>query len=186
MKSILKVIFNNKIVILCVFDVAIIFWIVWYESRIQYEPLLEVDYNMLLEMKLPTIPLSEAVYNTIIVAIVVNIIVLIIESSKRRKRKYKKNDLTIALIYFFLIMLFMLWGSFYISSRIHSGIINEYNSLFRFPICIIGKDLFISFFTVTRLYMSLCVIHMCVCLFYIYFCVHSCRSSVDQINHGDS
>ena len=138
---------------------------------LKYEPLLEVEYNILSGMGLPTIPLSEAVYNTIIVAIVVNMIVLIIESRKRYIRKCKKDDLIIAFIYFLLIMSFMLLGSFYISSRIHSGIINEYNSLFRFPIWIIGRDLFISVVTVTRLYLSLCIIHLCVCSFYIYLCI---------------
>lgn len=171
MKSILKDLINNKIVILSIFDIAIVFWILWYESGIQYEPLLEVEYNILSGMGLPTIPLSEAVYNTIIVAIVVNMIVLIIESKKRYKRKNNKNDLIVAFIYFLLIMSFMLLGSFYISSRIHSGIINEYNSLFRFPIWIIGKELFTSIVTVTRLYLSLCIIHLFVCSFYIYLCI---------------
>lgn len=171
MKSILKHLVNHMILILCVFDIAIVFWILWYEGRIQYEPLLEEEYNILSRMGLPTIPLSETVYNTIIVAIVVNMIVLIIESKKRHKRKYNKSDLTIAFTYFTLIMSCMLWGSFYISSRIHSGIINEYNSLFRFPIWIIGRDLFTNVITVTRLYLSLCIIHLCVCLFYIYLCI---------------
>ena len=171
MKSILNSLINNRIVILSVFDIAIVFWILWYEGRIQYEPLLEVEYNILSEMGLPTIPLSEAVYNTIIVAIVVNMIVLVIESRKRYNRKCRKNDLIIAFMYFSLIMSFMLLGSFYISSRIHSGIINEYNLLFRFPIWIIGRDLFISVVTVTRLYLSLCIIHLCVCSFYIYLCI---------------
>ena len=170
MKLILKHL-NNKIVILSIFDIAIFFWILWYEGCIQYEPLLEEEYNILSGMGLPTIPLSEAVYNTIIVAIVVNMIVLVIESKKRYKRKYNKNDLIVAFIYFLLIMSFMLLGSFYISSRIHSGIINEYNSLFRFPIWIIGRDLFTNVITVTRLYLSLCIIHLCVCLFYIYLCI---------------
>ena len=62
MKSILNSLINNRIVILCVFDIAIVFWILWYESGIQYEPLLEVEYNILSGMGLPTIPLSEAVY----------------------------------------------------------------------------------------------------------------------------
>ena len=47
MKSILNSLINNRIVILCVFDIAIVFWILWYESGIQYEPLLEVEYNIL-------------------------------------------------------------------------------------------------------------------------------------------
>jgi hypothetical protein len=171
MKSIQNLLINNRIVILCVFDIAIALWIVWYEGRIQYEPLLETEYNILLEMGLPTIPLSEAVYNTIIVAIVINMIVLIIESRKRYNRKCGKNGLIIAFAYFLLIMSFMLLGSFYISSRIHGGIINEYNSLFRFPIWIIGKDLFISVVTITRLYLSLCIIHLCICLFYLYLSI---------------
>ena len=171
MKSILNSLINNRIVILSVFDIAIVFWILWYEGCIQYEPLLEVEYNILSEMGLPTIPLSEAVYNTIIVAIVVNIIVLVIESRKRYTGKCRKDDLIVAFLYFLLIMSFMLLGSFYISSRIHSGIINEYNLLFRFPIWIIGRDLFISVVTVTRLYLSLCIIHLCVCSFYIYLCI---------------
>jgi Ni,Fe-hydrogenase I cytochrome b subunit len=168
MKSILKHLGNHIIWILSIFDIAIVFWILWYEGGIQYEPLLEEEYNILSRMGLPTIPLSEAVYNTIIVAIVANMIVLIIESKKRYKRKYNKNDLIVAFIYFLLIMSFMLCGSFYISSRIHSGIINEYNSLFRFPIWIIGKDLFTNVVTVTRLYLSLCIIHLCVCFISIY------------------
>ena len=63
MKSILKHLVNHMILILCVFDIAIVFWILWYEGRIQYEPLLEEEYNILSRMGLPTIPLSETVYN---------------------------------------------------------------------------------------------------------------------------
>ena len=37
MKSILKHLVNHMILILCVFDIAIVFWILWYEGRIQYE-----------------------------------------------------------------------------------------------------------------------------------------------------
>ena len=70
-------------------DIVIIFWMAWYESHIQYESLLEVEYDVLSKMGLPTIPLNETIYNTIIIAIVVNIIVLIIESLKRDNRKYQ-------------------------------------------------------------------------------------------------
>jgi len=112
MKSIQNLLINNRIVILCVFDIAIALWIVWYEGRIQYEPLLETEYNILLEMGLPTIPLSEAVYNTIIVAIVINMIVLIIESRKRYNRKCGKNGLIIALHIFSLLCRLCYWGVF--------------------------------------------------------------------------
>ena len=148
----------------------------WYESHIQYESLLEVEYDVLSKMGLPTIPLNEIIYNTIIVAIVVNIIILISEFLKRNNKKCKKADLNITLIYFFLIMSCMLWGGIYISSRMQSGIINEYNPLFHFPIWVVGKELFTKAFTVTRIYVSLCIIHECVCFSYLYLCINKYNS----------
>lgn len=32
---------NYRLLILCVVDIIVIFWIIWNESRIQYEPLLD-------------------------------------------------------------------------------------------------------------------------------------------------
>ena len=119
----MKLILNyllNKIAVLCVFDIAIVFWIIWYEGRIQYEPLLEQEYSLLSEMGLPTIPLSEVIYNTIITAIVINMIVIVFESRKLRHKKFQKYDLAIAFAYFSLIMFCMLCGCFYISSRTHA------------------------------------------------------------------
>ena len=167
---------KNKLVLLSIIDIVIIFWMAWYESHIQYESLLEVEYDVLSKMGLPTIPLNETIYNTIIIAIVVNIIVLIIESLKRDNRKYQRVDFAIVLIYFFLIMSCMLWGGIYISSRMQSGIINEYNPLFRFPIWVVGKELFTKAFTVTRIYVSLCIIHECVCFSYLYLCINKYNS----------
>ena len=172
MKSILKYLLTNRIVILSVFNLAVVFWIVWYEGHIQYEPLLELERGVLTEMGLPTVPLNEVIYNTIIATFAINMTVLVLELRRIRKRKMMKSDLSIAFTYFSLIMFCMLFGCLYISSRTHNDIINEYNSLFRFPIWIIGKDMFTSVVTVTRLYMSLCVIHLCISLFYIYYCIY--------------
>ena len=61
----------------------------------------------------------------------------------------------------------MSWGYFYISNRTHNGVINEYNTLFRFPIWMFGKDSVSRIITVTNLYLSLCVIHICICIIYI-------------------
>ena len=49
MKSTLKYLISNRIALLSVFDVAIIIWIAWYEGRIEYEPLLEKQYEVLKE-----------------------------------------------------------------------------------------------------------------------------------------
>ena len=171
----MKLILNyllNKIAVLCVFDIAIVFWIIWYEGRIQYEPLLEQEYSVLSEMGLPTIPLSEVIYNTIITAIVINMIVIVFESRKLRHKKFQKYDLAIAFAYFSLIMFCMLCGCFYISSRTHGDIINEFNPLFRFPIWVIGKEVFTGAVTVPKLYLSLCVIHWFICSFYAYMCIY--------------
>ena len=46
MKSILKYLLKNRILILSVIDIALIIWIIWYESRIQYEALPDCNYNM--------------------------------------------------------------------------------------------------------------------------------------------
>lgn len=121
MKSILN---NSRILILCVINIAVIFWIVWYHGQIQYEPLL--DYANLEEK---IFPLHKKVYNAIIVTIIVNILVMVLELKKLRNRKIIKSDLIIGFTYFFQIMLCMMWGYLYISSRSHNGIIDEYNTL---------------------------------------------------------
>lgn len=161
---------KNKLVVLSVFDVAIVFWIAWYEKGIEYEQLLEIQYDVLSEMGLPLIPLCDAIYNTIIVVIVFNMIVLLLELRRRYKRKYVKHELTIAFVYFSLFMFCMLWGSFYVSTKIYSGVISESNTLFQLPIWLFGKELFTSIITVPKLYMSVCTIHLCICLSYLYLC----------------
>ena len=168
MKSILRYLINNRIALLSVFDVAIIIWIAWYEGGIKYEPLLEEQYDVLTEMGLPLIPLCDAIYNTIIIAIIVNIMVVLYEIISSYKRKYVEHEFVIAFIYFTLIMFCMLWGSFYISTRIYGYVISESNTLFRLPIWLFGKDLFTKIITVPSLYLSVCIIHLCMCLFYLH------------------
>ena len=70
MRSILRYIIKNRIAILGIIDIAIVFWIVWFERQIQYEPLLDYSSNLSV-MKLPLHP---EVYNTMIVTIILNIV----------------------------------------------------------------------------------------------------------------
>lgn len=165
MKSILKYLLKNRVVILSVIDIAIIFWIIWFERRIQYEP--PLYYNM----GRTILPLDSVPYDMMILAIVINSIMLVLESRKIRRRKYNKYDLIIAISYFLFITLCMSWGYFYISNRTHDGIIDESNTLFRFPIWIFGKESASRIITVTNLYLSICALHICICLFYMYLCV---------------
>ena len=158
MKSILKHLIKNRIALLCVLDVAIVIWIAWYERGIEYERLLDIQYEVLLDMGLPLIPLCETIYDTMIVTITINMVVLLLEI----RRRY---------VYFSLIMFCMLWGSFYISTRIYGSVISESNTLFRLPIWLFGKELFTSIFTAPSLYLSVCFIHLCICLFYLHLCV---------------
>lgn len=171
MKSILKYLINNRIALLIVFNVAIIIWITWYEGGMEYEPLLEEQYEVLSDMGLPLIPLCDAIYNTIIIAIIVNFIVVLYEILSSFKRKHVEHKLVIAFIYFSLIMFCMLWGSFYISTRIYGYVISESNTLFRLPIWLFGKDLITNIITVPSLYMSVCIVHLCICLFYLHMCI---------------
>lgn len=165
MKLTLKYLLKNRVVILSVIDIVIILWIIWFERGIQYEP--PLNYNM----GRTILPLHSETYDMIIIAIVINSIVLILESQKIRKRKLMKCDLTIAFLYFLFITLCMLWGYLYISTRTHDGIISEYNTLFRIPIWIYGKESVLRIVTVANLYLSLCTLHFCICLFYMYLCV---------------
>ena len=171
MKSILKYMLKNKLVVLSAFDVAIVFWIVWYEKGIEYEQLLDIQYDVLSEMGLPLIPLCDAIYNTIIVAIVFNMIVLLLEIRRGYKGKYVEHEPITTFIYTSLIMFCMLWGSFYISTRIYGHVISESNTLFQLPIWLFGEELFTSIITVPSLYFSVCVIHLCICLLNLYFCI---------------
>lgn len=164
MKSILKYMLKNGVVILSIIDIAIILWIIWFEEHLQYEPLL--DYSSNIEDRKQ--PLVSQVYNTIIMAIVANIIVLVSEFSKIRNCGFIKCGLIIGFIYYILIIFCMLLGYYHISIKSHNLVIYEGNILFRFPIWIFGKELFISIVTVTNLYVSLCVIHVCICSLYIY------------------
>lgn len=168
MKSTLKYLISNRIALLSVFDVAIIIWIAWYEGRIEYEPLLEKQYEVLSAMGLPLIPLCDAIYNTIIITIIVNIIVVLYEILSSYKRKYAEHEIVFAFIYFSQIMFCMLWGSFYISTKIYGYVISESNTFFRLPIWLFGKDLFTNIITVPSLYLSACILHLCICLFYLY------------------
>ena len=176
MKSILKYLINNRIALLSVFNVAIIFWIAWYEGEIKYEPLLKEQYEVLSEMGLPLIPLCAAIYNTIIIAIIVNIIVVLYEILSSYKRKYVEHELVIAFIYFSLTMFCMLWGSLYISTRIYSYVVSESNTLFRLLIWLFGKDLVTNIITVPSLYLSVCMVHLCIISLYLHRCIEKKQS----------
>lgn len=173
MKSILKYLLTNRVAILCVFDIAIIIWIAWFESCIQYEPLLDNSLNI----DGATLPLIEQIYNTMIIAIVINIIVIIIESRKVQKRKIGIYYLTIAFTYLFLVVFCVLWGYCYLSGKIQIGVISEDNILFRFPIWVFGKESLTNIVTVTGLYLSLCVVHVCISLFYMHLCLSKYKKS---------
>lgn len=178
MKSILKYLINNRIALLSVFNVAIIFWIAWYEGEIKYEPLLKEQYEVLSEMGLPLIPLCAAIYNTIIIAIIVNIIIVLYEILSSYKRKYVEHELVIAFIYFSQTMFCMLWGSLYISTRIYSYVVSESNTLFRLLIWLFGKDLVTNIITVPSLYLSVCMVHLCICSFYLHRCIEKKQSVI--------
>ena len=182
MKSTLKYLISNRIALLSVFDVAIIIWIAWYEGRIEYEPLLEKQYEVLSAMGLPLIPLCDAIYNTIIITIIVNIIVVLYEILSSYKRKYAEHEIVFAFIYFSQIMFCMLLGSFYISTKIYGYVISESNTFFRLPIWLFGKDLFTNIITVPSLYLSVCILHLCICLFYLY--MESQRGRFRSENRG--
>lgn len=174
MKSILKYVLKNRIVILSVIDIAIIFWIIWFESRIQYEA--PFDFN-----NLEPLPLHSEPYDMMLIAIVINSIVLVLESRKIRDNKFMKCDLIIAFSYFFFIVFCLSWGYFFISNRTHNGVISKSNTLFRFPIWIFGKEPVTRIITVTNLYLSLCVIHICISLRYLISILLKFRVSRRQV-----
>ena len=164
MKSILRYMIKNRIAILGIIDIAIVFWIVWFERQIQYEPLLDYSSN-LSEMKLPLHP---EVYNTIIVTIILNIVTMIYELRINRISELKRSNWLILSGYYFIVLSCMIIGFYYLSTRTSDGVIDEYNTLFRFPIWLFGKELFSTFITITSLYYSLCAIHICLCVLNLY------------------
>ena len=155
---------KNRIAILGIIDVAIVFWIVWFERQIQYEPLLDYTSNLSV-MKLP---LHSEVYNTMIVTIILNIVAMIYDLRINRISELKRSHWLILSGYFFVVLFCMIIGYYYISTRASEGVIDEYNTLFRFPIWLFGKELFSAFITITSLYYSLCAIHICLCALYLY------------------
>jgi hypothetical protein len=164
MKSILRCMVKNRIAILGIIDIAIVFWIVWYERQIQYEPLLDYTSNLSV-MKLPLHP---EVYNTVIVTIIFNIVAMIYELRINRISELKGSYWLILSGYFFIVLFCMAIGYYHISTRASDGVIDEYNTLFRFPIWLFGKELFSTFITITSLYYSLCAIHICLCVLNLY------------------
>ena len=167
MKLILRCMIKNRIAILGIFDIIIVFWIVWFERQIQYEPLLDYSSN-LSAMKLPLHP---EVYNTIIITIILNIVALIYELRIDSISEFKRSHWLILSGYFIIVLFCMITGYRYISTRASDGVIDEYNTLFRFPIWLFGKELFSSFITITSLYYSLCALHICLCMLNLYLCV---------------
>lgn len=163
MKLILKNILNNRILLLGILDLLIIFWIIWNEGSIQYEPPL---YDCQ-DSNVNTLPLIPETYNTIIVTIIANIIVLISEIGRLFRKTLEKDNFKVMVAYFVFAICFLAWGYFHISSRSGSGVISEYNALFEIPVMLIGKNAFESVITVINLYISLCVIHICSCIVYI-------------------
>lgn len=164
---------SNRLLILCVADIIVVLWIMWNEGRIQYEPLL--DYNLAADTK--TLPLDSGTYNTTVLTIVSNIIVLIIEIKKKYTKIRDKYYLPILVLYVFVVIGCLSSGYIHISSRMEEGVINEYNSLFRLPIMLFGKNAFTNIVTVMNLYVALCFIQICTCIIYV---IKVCR--VRRIN----
>lgn len=159
MKSPLKNILNNRIALLGILDVLVIFWIIWNEGQIQYEP--PIDYREIIY------PLEPNTYNTIIVTIIVNIMVMINEIKRLSDKTLEKANLKVAVIYIIFIICSLACGYFHITSRAGNGVISECNVLFAFPLMLFGKKDFVSVITVTNLYLSLCIIHISSCIVYI-------------------
>ena len=162
--SILRCMIKNRVAILGIIDIAIVFWIVWFERQIQYEPLLDYSSNLSV-MKLPLHP---EVYNTMIVTIILNIVAMIYELKNNRTSEFMRSNWLILSGYFIVVLFCMITGYYYISTRASDGVIDEYNTLFRFPIWLFGKELFSAFITITSLYYSLCGIHICLCALNLY------------------
>ena len=159
MKSPLKNILNNRIALLGILDVLVIFWIIWNEGQIQYEP--PIDYREIIY------PLEPNTYNTIFVTIIVNIMVMINEIKRLSDKTLEKANLKVAVIYIIFIICSLACGYFHITSRAGNGVISECNVLFAFPLMLFGKKDFVSVITVTNLYLSLCIIHISSCTVYI-------------------
>lgn len=159
MKSTLRNILNNRIALLGILDVLVIFWIIWNEGQIQYEP--PIDYRDIIY------PLEPNTYNTIIVTIIVNIIVMINEIKRLSDKTLEKANLKVAVIYIIFIICSLACGYFHITSRTGNGVISECNALFAFPLMLFGKKDFVNVITVTNLYLSLCIIHISSCIVYI-------------------
>lgn len=168
MRLILKHILVNRLFLLSLFDIAIISWISWYENDIEYEPLLDYEHKILTEMGLPTIPLNETIYNTMIVSVLINTVVVLFDLVRMRKQKLFKYDLIIAFVYFTCALSCMLFGGYYFSTRICMGVINEYNALLQIPIFVFGKALITNYVSVIGLYIILCIVHLNICMFYLY------------------
>lgn len=119
MKSTFNNILRDRILLLCILDILVIFWIIWYESGIQYEPLLDNS-----DIILPLIPET---YNAIIATIIVNIIVLIVETTRLCRQRTEKGNLKSIVAYFVFSICCMAWGYFHISSRGGIGVVNHTN-----------------------------------------------------------
>lgn len=164
MKLTLKELLCNRIAVLCIINLLIAYWLVWYESQIIIEPALPEDIAA--GRYIP--PIIMETYNTIIVSIIVNIVVLIRDITKSRNIILSRRNLIIRLLYVVIVAVCMCWGYNYISSRMDSDVIVEYNPLFRFPIMLCGKESVTSVVTAINLYVSLCTILVGNCIIVIH------------------
>lgn len=162
MRSTLKNILKDRILLLTVSDILVVIWIIWSESRVQYEPPLWGHEDTYI------LPIVEQTYNVMIFAILINI-VLVIGNIKKYYRKTLANyELAVFIIYFIFVLCSLLWGYSYIASRSGSGIIDEGSILFCLPIMLFGEETITSVINVENVYISLCVILISSCIVYIY------------------
>lgn len=161
MRSILKKIFKDRILLLTILDIMVIVWVIWHESGIQYEPALwgyEDSYIL---------PVDEFTYNVIIFTILINIIVVIGNIKRYYHKTLEKYNLAVFIVYFIFVLCSLAWGYSYIASRSGSGIIDNGNILFCLPIMLFGEEAVTSVITVENFYISLCVILVSSCIVYI-------------------
>lgn len=129
MKSVLKHLLSNGIFIICILDILIVLHILYVESHIEYEPLMDIGNSNTDSNSIYLYPLPISIYNTMIMTLIVNFIVVLWYVFKGIKQHYFCNLICVIFYQNVICVAFSL-GLILLKMTSHEIVISEDNVMF--------------------------------------------------------
>lgn len=157
MKSVLKHLLSNGIFIICILDILIVLHILYVESHIEYEPLMDIGNSNTDSNSIYLYPLPISIYNTMIMTLIVNFIVVLWYVFKGIKQHYFCNLICVIFYQNVICVAFSL-GLILLKMTSHEIVISEDNVMFKPLIRMSSMEYIQNGVTVTSIYTAIFIV----------------------------